>query len=173
MQVIDKSSPMPYYEQVAELLCAMPGVEAPRPLLAPELIRLDSASRSKAEAIKELADQKPDTLDPDQPGWSPFQLALRRSGTTYLSPLDGGTRAPRHVRDEDPQAKDDKAAHEPLDLNTASEADLKTIPGIGDAYAKKIVQNRPYKRKDELVQKKVLPKATYDKIKDHVIAKQN
>jgi DNA uptake protein ComE-like DNA-binding protein len=62
--------------------------------------------------------------------------------------------------------------HELLDLNTASEADFKTIPGIGDAYAKKIVQNRPYKRKDELVQKKVMPQATYDKIKDHVIAKQ-
>ena len=62
--------------------------------------------------------------------------------------------------------------HELLDLNTASEADLKTIPGIGDAYAKKIVQNRPYKWKDELVQKKVVPQATYDKIKDHIIAKQ-
>ena len=62
--------------------------------------------------------------------------------------------------------------HDPLDLNTASEADLKMIPGIGDAYAKKIVQNRPYKRKDELVQKKVVPQATYDKIKDHVVAKQ-
>ena len=75
--------------------------------------------------------------------------------------------------DTKPAAKDDKMAQQPLDLNTAGEADLKTIPGIGDAYAKKIVQNRPYKRKDELVQKKVLPKATYDKIKDHVIAKQN
>src|SRR5712664_1028630 len=60
-----------------------------------------------------------------------------------------------------PPARADKMAHEPLHLNTASEADLKTFPGIGDAYAKKIVQSRPYKRKDELVQKKVLPKATY------------
>jgi competence protein ComEA len=72
-----------------------------------------------------------------------------------------------------PAKSDTKAmGHDPLDLNTASEADLKMIPGIGDAYAKKIVQNRPYKRKDELVQKKVVPQATYDKIKDHVIAKQ-
>jgi len=70
-----------------------------------------------------------------------------------------------------PAAKD-SMSHEPLDLNTASEDQLKTIPGIGDAYAKKIVANRPYKRKDELVQKKVMPKATYDKIKDHVVAKQ-
>ena len=69
-------------------------------------------------------------------------------------------------------AKKDSMGHEPLDLNTASEADLKTIPGVGDAYAKKIVENRPYKRKDELVKKRIVPQATYDKIKDHVIAKQ-
>jgi DNA uptake protein ComE-like DNA-binding protein len=72
-----------------------------------------------------------------------------------------------------PSAKDAKSmATQALDLNTASEAELKAIPGIGDAYAKKIVENRPYKRKDELVQKKVVPQATYDKIKDLVVAKQ-
>ena len=61
---------------------------------------------------------------------------------------------------KEPAAKSDKAPatkQEPLDLNSASEADLKALPGIGDAYAKKIVDGRPYKRKDELVQKKIVP----------------
>ena len=60
----------------------------------------------------------------------------------------------------------------PLDINSASATELETLPGIGEAYSKKIVENRPYKRKDELVQKKIVPQATYDKIKDQIIAKQ-
>jgi len=89
----------------------------------------------------------------------------------------GSSQAPSKKSDQTSQKKSDTQKSEkkaaPIDINSASKQDLMTLPGIGDALSQKIIDNRPYKAKNQLVQKKIIPQATYDKISDQIIAKQS
>jgi competence protein ComEA len=81
-----------------------------------------------------------------------------------VTPIFSVAQAPK------PAAATAAAAAAPLDINTATADQLKAFPGIGDAYSKRIIDGRPYTAKNQLVSRGILPQATYNKIKDQIIA---
>ena len=97
---------------------------------------------------------------------SPFTLAL----ALLLSAPVMATAAPFAAPPKTAAAAAPAASADKLDINTASPDQLKAFPGIGDAYAKRIIDGRPYTAKNQLVTRGILPSATYNKIKDQIIA---
>ncbi|MEO8101196.1 MAG: helix-hairpin-helix domain-containing protein [Betaproteobacteria bacterium] len=71
-----------------------------------------------------------------------------------------------------PAAAPVETKKEPMDINTASEKELATLPKIGDVRAKAIIKGRPYTGKDDLINRKIIPQDAYDAIKEVIIAKQ-
>ncbi len=100
-------------------------------------------------------------------------MALVVLGAAFALTASAQTHEPGSVPEMNAApAQAEKAQAEKLDINTATKDQLKALPGIGDAYAQKIIDGRPYRAKNQLVQKKIIPQATYDKVKDLIIAKQ-
>ena len=108
-----------------------------------------------------------------------FTLASLAAAALTLGLL---TASPSIAQTAQPAVKSDKMApaskmapapkSDLLDINSASADELDALPGIGKAYSAAIIKGRPYKGKDDLVNKNVVPQKTYDGIKDKIIAKQ-
>jgi len=101
-----------------------------------------------------------------------FLLICVASGSAFSQTKTTGKKSEPVPNSEKSAGKAPKNA-ELIDINSASKQQLMTLPGIGDAYSQKIIDGRPYRAKNQLVQKNIIPHATYDKISAQIISRQN
>jgi DNA uptake protein ComE-like DNA-binding protein len=97
-----------------------------------------------------------------------FMLSLFATGA-YAQGGAGSKDATKKTASADSTAKKPKKA-DLVDINAASKEELTALAGIGDAYSQKIIDGRPYNTKHDLVTRKIIPQATYDQVKDKIIA---
>ena len=143
---------------------------------ATETIDLNTATRDQLLAFKGIGQAYTDKIIQGRPFKMRSELVSRRimPATEYLKikarllPTAESDVAPTPA----PAAAPAPDASGRLDINTATKDQLLAFPGIGQIYAEKIIQGRPYKMRSDLVRRKILPANVYTKIKDQIIAKQ-
>lgn len=97
-----------------------------------------------------------------------MRIAVALCALTLVAGIAAAQAAPAGTPAKSSSSKPSKASL--IDINSASKDQLASLPGIGDAYSQKIIDGRPYNTKHDLVSKNIVPQATYDKIKDQIIA---